>query len=152
MYLFCWTQRKIFWRIWETEQFWGTIDFHSIFSPMEVNGTPKQPGYKLSSKYLPLCSAEQRNSYRFGTTWGGVNDDIIYICGWTIPLSCLFVCFLRLNICINCIFSLFNFLVMTNDFLDPKGFILWTQQPLWELVLSCLSNVIGPLRSLHTDK
>ncbi len=35
---------------------------------MEVNGAPKQPGYKLSSKYLPLCSAEQRNSYRFGTT------------------------------------------------------------------------------------
>ncbi len=26
---------------------------------MEVNGAPKQPGYKLSSKYLPLCSEEQ---------------------------------------------------------------------------------------------
>ncbi len=40
-----------------------------FYSPtMEVNGAPKQPGYKLSSKYLPLCSAEQRNSYRFGTT------------------------------------------------------------------------------------
>ncbi len=38
------------------------------FPTMEVNGAPKQPGYKLSSKYLPLCSAEQRNSYRFGTT------------------------------------------------------------------------------------
>ncbi len=55
--------------MWETEQFWGTIDFHSIFFPtMEVNGAPKQPDYKLSSKYLPLCSAEQRHSYRFGTT------------------------------------------------------------------------------------
>ncbi len=53
----------------ETEQFWGTIDFHSIFFPtMEVNGAPKQPDYKLSSEYLPLCSAEQRTSYRFGTT------------------------------------------------------------------------------------
>ncbi len=31
MSLFCWTQRKIFWRMWETEQFWGTIDFNSIF-------------------------------------------------------------------------------------------------------------------------
>ncbi len=82
------TQRKIFWRTWETEQFWGTIDFHSIFFPtMEVNGAPEQPGYKLSSKYLPLCSAEQRNSYRFGTTWGWVNDDRIFIFGWTIPLS-----------------------------------------------------------------
>ncbi len=46
--------------MWETEQFWGTIDFHNILFPtMEVNGAPKQPGYKLSSKYLPLCSAEQ---------------------------------------------------------------------------------------------
>ncbi len=87
MSLFCWTQRKIFWRMWETEQFWGTIDFHSnFFSTMEVNGAPKQPDYKLSSKYLPLCSAEQRHSYRFGTTWGWVNDDRIFIFGWTIPL------------------------------------------------------------------
>ncbi len=39
-----------------------------FFPTMEVNGAPKQPGYKLSSKYLPLCSAEQRHSYRFGTT------------------------------------------------------------------------------------
>ncbi len=31
MFLFCWTQRKIFWRIWETEPFWGTIDFHVSF-------------------------------------------------------------------------------------------------------------------------
>ncbi len=54
---------------------------------MEVNGAPKQPGYKLSSKYLPLCSAEQRNSYRFGSTWGWVNYDRIFIFGWTIPLS-----------------------------------------------------------------
>ncbi len=58
-----------------------------FFPTMEVNGAPKQPGYKLSSKYLPLCSAEQRHSYRFGTTWGWVNDDSIFIFGWTIPLS-----------------------------------------------------------------
>ncbi len=32
----------------------------------------QQPGYKLSSKYLPLCSAEKRNSYRFGIIWGRV--------------------------------------------------------------------------------
>ncbi len=91
MCLFCWTQTKIFWRMWETEQFWGTIDFHSIFLPtMEVNGAPKQPGYKLSSKYLPLCSAEQRHSYRFGSTWGRVNDDRIFIFGWTIPLMLIY--------------------------------------------------------------
>ncbi len=33
-----------------------------VFPTMEVNGAPKQPGYKLSSNYLHLCSAEQRNS------------------------------------------------------------------------------------------
>ncbi len=60
---------------------------HSFFPSVEVNGVPKQPGYKLSSKYLHLYSAEQRNSYRFGTTWGCVNDDRIFIFGWTILLS-----------------------------------------------------------------
>ncbi len=40
----------------------------SILSPtIEVNGVPKQPDYKLSSEYLPLCS-EQTHSYRFGST------------------------------------------------------------------------------------
>ncbi len=43
----------------------------------------KQPGYKL----LQNIFLEQRNSYRFGTTWGGVNDDRIFIFGWTIPLT-----------------------------------------------------------------
>ncbi len=52
-----------------------------FFPTMEVNGAPKQPGYKLPSKYIPLCSAEQRNSYRFGTTWGWVNDDRISFLG-----------------------------------------------------------------------
>ncbi len=39
-----------------------SIVFFLLLPTMEVNGAPKQPGYKLSSKYLPLCSAEQRNS------------------------------------------------------------------------------------------
>ncbi len=38
-----------------------------FFPTIEVNGAPKQPDYKLSSEYLPLCS-EQTHSYRFGTT------------------------------------------------------------------------------------
>ncbi len=43
--------------MWETEQFWGTIDSYSIVFPtMEVNGAPKQSGYKLSSKYIPLAT------------------------------------------------------------------------------------------------
>ncbi len=76
-----WTQRKIFWRMRETAVF---------FSPtMEVNGAPKQPDYKLSSEYLPLCS-EQTHSYRFGSTWGWVNDDWIFIFGCTVPLNLCF--------------------------------------------------------------
>ncbi len=38
-----------------------------VSSTIEVNGVPKQPDYKLSSEYLPLCS-EQTHSYRFGST------------------------------------------------------------------------------------
>ncbi len=54
---------------------------------MEVNGAPKQPDNKHSSEYLPLCSAEQRHSYRFGSTWGWVNDDRIFIFGCTVSLN-----------------------------------------------------------------
>ncbi len=54
---------------------------------MEVNGAPELLCFPHSSEYLPLCSAEQRHSYRFGTTWGWVNDDRIFIFGWTIPLK-----------------------------------------------------------------
>jgi len=37
---------------------------------MKVNGVHQLFGYQHSSKYLLLCSAEERNSSRFGTTWG----------------------------------------------------------------------------------
>ncbi len=87
MSLFCRTQRKIFWRKFVTRLFWGTIDFHSRKkNTMEVNGDPELLCFTHASEYLPLCSAEQRNSYRFRTTWGWVNDDRIVIFGWTIPL------------------------------------------------------------------
>ncbi len=36
-----------------------------FFPLLWKSSAPKQTGYKLSSKYLPLCSIEQRNSYRF---------------------------------------------------------------------------------------
>ncbi len=40
----------------ETQQFWGTIDSHSIIFPaMEVNGAPE---LLFPSEYLPLCSAD----------------------------------------------------------------------------------------------
>ncbi len=53
MSLFCWTQRKIFWRMWETEQFWGTFDFHCICSYYGSKWGPKtawlQTFFRISS-------------------------------------------------------------------------------------------------------
>jgi len=41
----------------------GTIDFHSIFfSTMEVSGAKQPFVSNCSSKYLPLCSVEERNT------------------------------------------------------------------------------------------
>ncbi len=62
MSLFCLTQRKIFWRKFVTRLFWGTIGAQLV---------PQNCPH--SSEYRPLCSAEQINAYRFGTTWGWVN-------------------------------------------------------------------------------
>ncbi len=30
-----------------------------LFPTVDVNGSPKQPAYKLSSEYIALCSPEQ---------------------------------------------------------------------------------------------
>ncbi len=38
-------------------------------------------------KYLNLCSKDERRSYGFGSTWGWVINDRIFIFGWTIPLN-----------------------------------------------------------------
>jgi len=56
-------------------------------STMEVNRYRQKFNKQHCLKYFLLCSTEERNSYRFGTTWGWVNDDIIFIFGWTIPLK-----------------------------------------------------------------
>ncbi len=87
MSLFCRTQNKDILKKVCNQAVWGTIDFNSRKkNTMEVNGAPELLCFSHSSEYLPLCSAEQRHSYRFGTTWGWVNDDTIFIFGWTIPL------------------------------------------------------------------
>ncbi len=68
-------------------QFWGTIDFHSIFFPtMEVNGAPKQPVTNfLQNIFLYI---RQNKSIHTGLELlkGWVNDDRNVIFGWTIPL------------------------------------------------------------------
>ncbi len=47
-----------------------TIDFHSRGKKklMEVNVAPELLCFPHSSEHVPLCSAEQRHAYRFGTT------------------------------------------------------------------------------------
>jgi len=50
------------------------------------NGNRAHQPYRHSSKYLLLCSAEERNSYRFGKTLGGVINDRIFIFGGNISL------------------------------------------------------------------
>ncbi len=58
-----------FFFLFVTRLFWGTIDFHSRKKiTMEVNGAPELLCFPHFSEYIPLCSAEQRHSYRFGTT------------------------------------------------------------------------------------
>jgi len=58
-------QRKIFWIMlifWRiTKQLMNSIDFHSRKNTLEVNGE-QLFGYQHSSKYLLVCSAEDRNS------------------------------------------------------------------------------------------
>ncbi len=113
MSLFCWTQRRyseecgnravlghhwcssIFFLLWESISNISLLIIPCMIVYVTNNKEPlnpwtqwcpKQPDYKLSSEYVPLCSAEQRHSYRFGTNWEWVDDDRIVIFGWTIPL------------------------------------------------------------------
>ncbi len=43
----------------------------------------KPPGFH--SKYLKLCSEDEQSFYGFGTTWGKVFNDNIFILGWSNP-------------------------------------------------------------------
>ncbi len=45
-----------------------------------------QRALRFHQKYLNLCSEDKRKSYGFGTTWGWVINDRIFIFEWTIPL------------------------------------------------------------------
>jgi len=51
--LVCWTQKNIYFK--------DCCKSNRLLS-----------GYQHSSKYLILCSEKQRNSYKFGRTWGWV--------------------------------------------------------------------------------
>ncbi len=42
-----------------------------------------QRALPIHQKYLHVCSEDERRSYRFGTTWGWVINDRIFIFEWT---------------------------------------------------------------------
>ncbi len=42
-------------------------------------------------KYLNVCSIDERRSYGFGMTWGGVINTIIFILGLTVPLNFIII-------------------------------------------------------------
>jgi len=66
--------QKIFLRIQVTKQLTGPTDFHSIGKKILYKSMGLSTFFKI-----PLCSAEERNSYSFGRTWGWRNDDRIFI-------------------------------------------------------------------------
>ncbi len=67
---------------------------HSIFfHTMEVNGYSQLFGYNINKKNL-LSSTGQWKTYRFGTTWGWVNN---YRFGWNISLNQVYCSFTHLT-------------------------------------------------------
>ncbi len=70
MCLFCWTQRKIFWRMWGTEQFWIIV----FSSTVEVNGAQNS----LITNFLQnifLCVQQNKHIHTGLEILGWVNDD-----------------------------------------------------------------------------
>ncbi len=66
--------------MWETEQFWDTINFIVFLLQLWTSMVPQNSLVTNFLQNIFLCS-EQRNSYRFEATWGWVNDDRIVIFG-----------------------------------------------------------------------
>ncbi len=58
-----------------------------FFSYYGSQWCPKTAWLQTFFKISSFVFGRTKNSYRFGTTWGWVNDDRIFIFGWTIPLS-----------------------------------------------------------------
>ncbi len=67
MSLFCGTQRKIFWRMWETEQFWSTIDFHSIF--FSYSGSQWCPKTAWLQTFFKISSFVFSRTKKFIQVW-----------------------------------------------------------------------------------
>ncbi len=69
---------------WTTDVTWIVLTLIVLGSLLSMEG---QRALGIHQKYLNLCSEDERRSYRFGTTWGWVINDRIFIFGRTIPLN-----------------------------------------------------------------
>ncbi len=86
MCLFFWTQRKIFCRMLETEQFWGTIDLY-LFSLLWKSMMPQNSLVTNFLQNIFLCVRRNKDIHTgLELLWGWVNDNRIFIFGWTTPL------------------------------------------------------------------
>ncbi len=60
------------------------LAFERLITLLSMQG---QKALGFHQKYLNLYSEDEQRSYGFGTTWGWVINDRIFIFGWTIPLN-----------------------------------------------------------------
>ncbi len=78
--------KKMFWRKSVNKQLTVALTFIALGKNYYVSR------WLLSTIWLQaffkssLCSAEERNSFRFGTSGRSVNNDRSFIFGWTVPL------------------------------------------------------------------
>jgi len=63
-YFFCWTQKKIFWRMLVTKQFLVPIDFHCIFFP--YYGSQWGPATIWLPTFFKKCCVQQKTEFDAG--------------------------------------------------------------------------------------
>ncbi len=69
MSLFCWTQRKIFWRKFVIRLFWGTIDFHSRKKNKKHYGSQWCPRTALFPTFFRISSFVFSRTKTFIQVW-----------------------------------------------------------------------------------
>ncbi len=57
------------------------LHFFALTMVVHLLSMEGQKALGFLQKYLNLCSEDERRSYRFGTTWGWVFNDRIFILG-----------------------------------------------------------------------
>ncbi len=63
------------------------LPFWDLYVVVVLLSMQGQKALRFHQKHLNLCSKDEWGSYGFGTTWGWVINDSIFIFGWTIPLN-----------------------------------------------------------------